>query len=115
MVHGGGYSVAHMLDNPALAACAVYYGRLVDNPEPLKKGAAPIIGIFGNEDKNPSPEMVQAFETALQQAGREYRIYRYAGAGHAFANPSGGERYRPEAAADANVRVLAFLREKLMR
>ena len=67
----------------------------------------PLLGLFGKEDRNPSPDMVAQMEKALTDAGKEYEFHSYDGAGHAFLQvdrPS----YRPEAAVDAWQRIWDF-------
>jgi carboxymethylenebutenolidase len=69
--------------------------------------SVPLLGLFGNEDKFPSPEQVDELEAALKQHGKSYEFHRYEGAGHAFFavnRPS----YRPEAAVDGWKRVFDF-------
>jgi carboxymethylenebutenolidase len=67
----------------------------------------PVLGLFGAEDRYPSPEHVAELEQALAAAGRTYELHTYDGAGHAFFatdRPS----YRPEAATDGWQRIRAF-------
>ena len=105
---GGGQSLKLLQAQKDLAAGVIYYGSLESDPEKVR-GLPPILGIFGKLDQGPSPAQVQAFEQALTTADVRHEIHSYEGAGHAFANPTGGERYRPEAAADAWAKTLAFL------
>ncbi len=71
------------------------------------KIACPLLGIFGNEDRYPSPEQVDETEAALKRAGKPYEFHRYDGAGHGFfATDRAG--YRPEQASDAWKQVFAF-------
>jgi carboxymethylenebutenolidase len=44
----------------------------------------PIMGLFGNEDANPTAEAVNQTEAALKQHGKTYEFHRYDNAGHAF-------------------------------
>ena len=44
----------------------------------------PVIGFFGNEDQNPSPEDVNDSRRALIDAGVEHEFHHYDYAGHAF-------------------------------
>jgi carboxymethylenebutenolidase len=76
------------------------------------KLACPLLGIFGNEDKNPDPEQVNETEATLKRLGKNYEFHRYDGCGHAFFNwarPS----YRPEQAMDGWEKVLAFYKKHL--
>ena len=67
----------------------------------------PLLGIFGNEDRNPDVEQVNQTEAALQRHGKTYEFYRYDGAGHGFfATDRTG--YRPEQAVDGWKKVFAF-------
>jgi carboxymethylenebutenolidase len=45
---------------------------------------APIIGLFGNDDRGPSPDQVNQHEEALIANGKTYQFHRYDGAGHGF-------------------------------
>lgn len=72
----------------------------------------PLLGIFGNEDRAPTPEDVNQTEEALKKAGKEYEFYRYDGAGHGFfATDRPGSR--PEQAKDAWQKVFAFYAKHL--
>ena len=42
----------------------------------------PLLGIFGNDDKNPPREDVDILEERLKQYGKNYEFYRYDGADH---------------------------------
>jgi len=72
----------------------------------------PMIGIFGNDDKFPSPEQVDQHEAALKKEGKDYTFYRYDGAGHAIWNYT-RDAYRAEAAMDSWNKALAFFDERL--
>jgi carboxymethylenebutenolidase len=108
---GGGFSLQLALNEPELDAAVIYYGRLVADPQKLKAIRAPILGIFGNQDKGIPPSAVDEFDKALGEAGVAHEIRRYE-ADHAFANPS-GQRYNTTAAADAWEHVRKFLAQKL--
>jgi carboxymethylenebutenolidase len=108
--------------NPDYKACAVFYGGRIKavmgagNPPAIDLApniTCPVIGFFGNDDQNPSPEDVNDLDTALTRAGVEHAFYRYDGAGHAFQSFDSQERYRHEASEDAWEKVLRFLQEKL--
>lgn len=72
----------------------------------------PLLGIFGNEDRNPDREQVNRIEAELKRHGKEYEFHRYDGAGHGFFavdRPS----YRPEQAVDGWNKVFAFYERHL--
>jgi carboxymethylenebutenolidase len=108
---GGGYSLRLALSEPELDAAVIYYGRLVADPMQLKAIRAPVLGIFGNQDKGIPPASVDAFDKALRDAGVDHEILRY-DAQHAFANPS-APAYDTAAAADAWKNVRRFFAARL--
>ncbi len=110
---GGGYSLALALSNPGIAATVIYYGHLVTDPREVEKIPGPVIGFFGEEDKSIPPADVKAFETALRNAGKSVSTHIYPGAGHAFANPTRTDAYRPEATKDSWGKMMEFLEETL--
>ena len=97
---------------------------IVDDPATLndKKPVAPIdltknlkcplLGLFGNEDKNPSPDQVDRTEAVLKKLGKSYEFHRYDGAGHGF---FGADRpgYRVEQAVDGWKKTFAFFHKHL--
>jgi carboxymethylenebutenolidase len=108
---GGAYSLRLALNEPELDAAVIYYGHLVSDPQKLKAIRAPLLGIFGNQDKSIPPADVDAFDKALGAAGAPHEILRY-DADHAFANPS-NPHYNTTAASDAWEHVRRFLAAKL--
>ncbi|MDJ0846217.1 dienelactone hydrolase family protein [Crocosphaera sp.] len=112
---GGSLSLQTALLFPkTLDAAVIYYGgELATDPEVLKPLEMPILGIFGELDRRPSPETVKAFETALNALNKQADIYIYPNADHAFANPSGA-RYNPEAAQDAWEKTEQFFSKHLI-
>ena len=69
--------------------------------------AGPLLGLFGNDDRSPSPEQVNQHEAELKRQGKTHEFHRYDGAGHGFFywhRPL----YRPEQAMDGWSRVFAF-------
>ena len=42
--------------------------------------ACPLLGLFGADDRNPSPEMVAQIEAALKANGKDYEFHTYEGA-----------------------------------
>jgi len=86
--------------------------RPVPPIELSEKITAPILGIYGNDDKNPSPENVNKTEERLKKAGKNYEFHRYDGAGHGFFNAP-RPAYRPEQATDGWKKVFAFFQKHL--
>jgi carboxymethylenebutenolidase len=112
---GGGYSLDAALQEPTLAADVINYGHLATDPEALKKINAPILGLFGGQDRGITPDDVHKFEQALKQLGKRVEIKIYPAAGHAFENPNNKDGYRAEDAADAWKRTVDFLAATLKK
>ncbi len=112
---GGGYSLDVALEEPALAADVIHYGHLATDAENLKKINAPVLGIFGAQDKGIPPEDVRKFEQAMKQLGKQIEIKIYPDAGHAFENPNNKAGYRPADAADAWKLTIDFLNRTLKK
>ena len=75
--------------------------------------SAPLLGIFGNDDRFPSPEQVDIHQAELEKHGKEYTFHRYDGAGHGFWSYT-GEGYRPTQAMDSWDKVLEFFNKHLI-
>jgi len=74
--------------------------------------SCPLIGIFGNDDKRPSPEQVNQHEEELKKHGKNYEFHRYDGAGHGFFYYDRGA-YRQEQAVDGWKKIWVFLDKHL--
>lgn len=102
---GGGVVMAPHDATPARPVAPIEYtGQL----------AAPLLGLFGNDDQSPSPEQVDIHEEALKAAAKDYEFHRYDGAGHGFTYYH-TPMYRPEQAMDAWSKILGFFADKLQR
>src|ERR1700722_9592134 len=78
------------------AAVDCWGGRVVMTPEELtpktpvapidytKDLSCPLLGLFGQEDKFPTPEQVARQEEELKKYGKNYEFHIYPGAGHGF-------------------------------
>ena len=74
--------------------------------------AAPLLGLFGNDDSHPSPAQVDLHEAELQRYGKAYEFHRYDGASHGFFYYQ-APIYRPEAAMDGWAKVFSFFSRQL--
>jgi carboxymethylenebutenolidase len=111
-----------------LAACTIpsldaavdcWGGGVIATPEQLndKRPVAPIdltkdmqvplLGIFGNEDRNPTVEHVNETEEELKRHGKVYEFHRYDGVGHGFF-ATDRPAYRAAQAVDAWGKVFAW-------
>jgi carboxymethylenebutenolidase len=77
------------------------------------KLSCPLLGIFGNDDRNPNIDQVNRTEQELKRYGKAYEFHRYDGAGHSFFD-YGRPAYRPEQAADAWQKVFTFFDKHLV-
>lgn len=112
-----------------LAACRVkgfdavvdcWGGRVVMSSEELtprqpvapldytKDLSCPLLGLFGEEDKGPTPEQVARHERELQKHEKNYEFHTYPGAGHGFFYHD-RPAYRQQQAVDGWKKVFAFL------
>ncbi len=112
---GGGYSLDVALQEPDLAADVINYGHLATDPEALKKINAPILGLFGAQDRGITPDDAHKFAAALDSIGKKIDIKIYDDAGHGFENPNNKDGYRAVDAADAWQRTVAFLASTLKK
>jgi carboxymethylenebutenolidase len=96
----------------------IYYGGRTmkswggDGPTPFERIPnikGPVIGFFGLDDSEPSPEDVDKIEAEFKRHGVACEFHRYQGAGHAFQNFMSPERYREAAASESWEKTLQFL------
>ena len=110
----------------------------VDPLDYTKDLSCPLLGLFGREDKRPSPEHVAKTEAELKKWGKTYEFHTYDNAGHSFftvdraayrveaamegwkesfngsedisADPSGGRHSRTRSCHVSGARVTGFCR-----
>jgi carboxymethylenebutenolidase len=93
------------------AAVDCYGGGVITPPERLterqpvspfdltKDLACPLLGLFGEEDRNPDQEMVAKMDAELKRLAKTYEFHRYPNTGHGFFS-SDRASYRIESAMD---------------
>jgi carboxymethylenebutenolidase len=108
------------------AAVELWGGRVVMSKEELnpkqpiapidftKDLSCPLLGLFGNEDRAPTPEQVNQHEAELKKHGKQYEFHRYDGAGHGFFYYD-RPNYRIEQALDGWKKVWAFFEKHLAK
>lgn len=109
---GGRTSLQYSLQQPKLAATAIFYGSLETDAERLKALPGPVLGIFGEADSSIPLEEVRAFESGLQVAGVPHQISIYPGQPHAFVQSVAGIQ-AGGAQGQAWAEFTAFLKEAL--
>ena len=74
--------------------------------------SCPLLGLFGQEDRNPGPEMVAQIDAELKRLRKTYEFHSYPNAGHGFFyyhTPN----YRQEQAIDGWNKIWTFLEKNL--
>ena len=99
------------VNSPDLDAAVPYYG-MQPVADDVAKINAPLMAHYGANDQRIN-DGIPAFEEALKKYKKEYQIFIYEGAGHAFNNDSNPDRYNEKAAKLAWSRTIAFFKEKL--
>jgi carboxymethylenebutenolidase len=74
--------------------------------------ACPLLGLFGEEDRSPTPEQVAQHERELQKQGKTFEFHMYPKAGHGFFYYD-RPNYRQEQAVDGWQKLFAFLEKHL--
>ena len=105
---------------PELSAAVVFYGGNImmpwgEGPAPFERTEnipCPLLGLFGEEDANPSPTDVEKLDSELTRLGKEHEFHSYEGAGHAFMNDA-GPMYRMHAADGAWATCVVWLKKHL--
>jgi carboxymethylenebutenolidase len=69
--------------------------------------SCPLLGLFGADDKFPSPDETAELSKALDEVGKPHEFHTYEGAGHAFFTVD-RPAYRPEAATDGWQKIWDF-------
>jgi carboxymethylenebutenolidase len=112
---GGGLALWLATLRPdAVRAAVPFYGIAPKGAEPNWSAmTAAVEGHYAEHDDMASPDAVAAFEARLTDLGKEVRIFTYPNTGHAFFNDTRPEVYEEDAARQAWVRTLEFLRAKL--
>jgi carboxymethylenebutenolidase len=81
----------------------------------LRDIRCPVIGFFGNKDKNPSPEQVNQIDAELTRHGVAHDFHRYGDAGHGFQNRNPGTPGEQAATQESWAKTLAFLQSVVGR
>ena len=107
---------------PEFKAAAVFYGgnifkALGEGPSPFERSSGiqcPMLGCFGMDDANPSPDDVNKIDAELTRLKKWHEFHRYHNAGHAFQN-FWDVRYRERASRASWAELLAFFTGHLKR
>jgi carboxymethylenebutenolidase len=110
---GGKWSLLLAVNDPFLAACVSNYGSIPTDPADIQKIHAPVLAIFGADDRYIAASDAYAFEEAMKSAHKSIDIKIYRNAGPGFENPGNKLGYREDAAEDAWRRTVTFLDQHL--
>lgn len=129
---GGMYAIFAGCGVPGVSAIVPFYGLLShdhgllftkEGLDPALKPRAPldaahelqcpVLGFFGAEDDFIPSSDVEELRKRMEGTGQPTELVVVPGAGHAFMNDTRPDAYRPEAAADAWERMVAFFTRTL--
>ena len=108
---GGGAVNNLAVAAPRLKAGVAYYGAQAKAEDVPKIEAALMLHYAGLDERINSG--IEAYQQALEAAGKDFTIHIYEGVNHAFNNDTSEARYDKAAADLAWSRTVDFLREKL--
>ena len=117
---GGRVSYLAACNVSDIKATVVYYGgrimnSLGDGSSPFdqtSKISSPVLGLFGEDDANPTPADVDQISAELTKHNKVHEFHMYPGCGHGF-NCNARSSYRPEAARDAWAKATAWFDQHL--
>jgi carboxymethylenebutenolidase len=104
---------AATIDPEHVGAAVSFYGGFKKVPTQWEKLAAPILLIYGENDKGVPAEQGRELEQKLRGLGKEVELVVEPNANHAFFNDTRPEVYNEDAAADAWRRTLELFRRNL--
>jgi carboxymethylenebutenolidase len=112
---GGGLALFLAAARPDLVKAAVpFYGIVPPDREPdWSRLEAAVEGHYAEDDDMAGPEVATRVEERLTALGNEVRMFLYPGTRPAFFNDRRPEAYDADAARQAWIRTLEFLRAKL--
>ncbi len=121
---GGRQSLLSACNIPFNAAVDCYGAFVVEQPpaqyqmnvtpisDQLPNLSCSLLGLFGVEDKFPSPDSVALLAKQLEANGKDFDFHSFDDAGHAFFDPA-RPSYRVEAATSAWILIENFFNSKL--
>lgn len=107
--YGGGKAIRYTTQRRPDAATVIFYGSPVINE--LQKLNAPVCGIFGDRDAQFSKNLLDQFQSSLDEAGVENDVRVYEGVGHAFWTDVNQVRRGDQPQTDAYAQCTSFLRK----
>lgn len=108
---GGGWVNKLAVADPDLRAGVAYYGMQVPSEDVPKIKASLMLHYAGLDDR--TNKGIDAYKKALEADKKDFQIFIYDGANHAFNNDTSAARYDKKAADLAWSRTVEFLKAKL--
>ena len=114
---GGRLALIFACNTSGLSAFVNFYSNSIFQPTDVNPTTAgdmlqdlgcPMLGLFGDDDTNPSPADVARLRSALEEYSKTFELVSYKNAGHAFFSDT-RPSYRPEAAFMAWGRCLGWV------
>ena len=96
-----------------VGAAVSFYGGFKQTPIPWDNLKAPIILIYGANDKGVPADQGRQLEAKLKELGKNVQLIVYPSADHAFFNDTRPEVYNAKASEDAWKRTIDFFRKNL--
>lgn len=110
---GGGVALSYGLEGEHHEGTAIFYGRLVEDPEILQALDHPVYGTFAGNDRGIPPDQVERFAEALRSLGIENDIHVYDHVNHGFWLHVDRDPLNTVPALDAWQRLQVYLAEVL--
>jgi carboxymethylenebutenolidase len=110
---GGALAQYEATLNPKVGAAVSFYGGFKKVPLDWPNLNAPLLLIFGENDKGVPASQGIELQKKLREMGKDVDVSVYASADHAFFNDARPEVYNAEAAADAWRRTIELFRRTL--
>lgn len=82
--YGGGVALSFALGSDTHDATAIFYGRLLDDPEKMKQIQHEVYGTFARNDQGIPVAQVESFVAALRGAGIANDVHIYDEVNHGF-------------------------------
>lgn len=119
---GGRLAFLYAANEPRLKASVIFHSGDImiakdDIASPLEQASnirAPMLGLFGFDDENPSPADVEKIDSELGGLGKAHHFIIYDGAGHAFLNFTRPAVYREDQAKEAWKACVDWLAQHLI-
>lgn len=110
---GGARVFNYAVHQPALAAGVVYYGTAPSDPALLDRIAAPLLGLFGEDDQRVNATIDVALPLINKGGRMRLDAHKFRGAGHAFLRQQYGRRANLDASEEAWPLTIEFFKRYL--